>query len=133
MVDLSCLLQETKKMKSIVSVYKLPWNSSYSSDREEWYKDRESGISYLSELRGEAAAEEAFHLTNAPTEYLTESQQEMLKALDFKGPSLSVGDIVRVEQYPKQHSTPAEYYLCKSFGWEKYEKDVIPLIKHLSW
>lgn len=119
--------------KTTVTVYRLPWNLSYSSDRELWHRDRTPGISYTSELEGEAAAEEAFHLTNAPEDYLEEGQKALLKSLEFKGPSLSVGDIVRIEQYPKQHSTPAEYYLCKSFGWEKYDKDVISLIKHLSW
>lgn len=120
-------------MKSTVSLYRLPWNASNVKCREEWYAERALGLSYVSDLKGEAAAEEAFHLTNAPTECLTESQQEMLRILDFKGPSLSVGDIVRVEDYPKKHSTPAEYYLCKSFGWEKYKGDVINLLKCMSW
>jgi hypothetical protein len=120
-------------MKSTVTLYRRPWSSSSFEDREKWFVEREVGLAYVSDLEGEAAAEEMFHLTNAPSEMLTESQKEMLKLLHFKGPSMSVGDIVRVESYPKQHSTPAEYYLCKSFGWEKYEKNVIDLIKHLTW
>ena len=120
-------------MKSTVTLYRLPWNPSNIKNREEWFAERVLGLSYVSKLKGEAAAEEAFHLTNAPTECLTEAQQEMLGLLDFKGPSLSVGDVVRVEAYPKQHSTPAEYYLCKSYGWEKYQGDVINLIKCMSW
>ena len=120
-------------MKTTVALYRRLWNESNFNKREEWFVERELGLSYVSELEGEAAAEEAFHLTNAPVDYLTESQQELLSSLEFKGPSLSVGDIVRVEAYPKKHSTPADYYLCKSFGWEKYEGDIIELIKHLSW
>ena len=120
-------------MKSIVTVYKMHWTDQTFKKREEWFQDREQGIVYTSNLSGEKAAEEAFHLTNAPEECLTEAQIGLLKFLEFKGPSLSVGDVVRVEQYPKAHSTPSEYYLCKSFGWEKYEGDVIPLVKHLCW
>lgn len=116
-----------------MTVYRRPWHLGFSDDRENWYQDREVGLTYVSDLQGEAAAEEAFHLTNAPADYLSESQQEMLALLDYKGPSLSVGDVVRVEPYPKKHSTPADYYLCKSFGWEKYNNDVIRLIKHLTW
>lgn len=120
-------------MKSTVALYRRPWYASNLSKREEWFIERELGLTYVSNLKGEAAAEEAFHLTNAPTELLTEVQQEMLQLLGFKGPSLSVGDIVRVEEYPKIHSTPADYYLCKSFGWEKYEGDVIKLLRFISW
>jgi hypothetical protein len=120
-------------MKSTVTIYRRPWQLEILDNRENWYQDREDGLTYVSDLQGEAAAEEAFHLTNAPTDCLNENQQEMLSLLNYKGPSLSVGDVVRVEQYPKQHSTPADYYLCKSFGWEKYEGDVIQLIKHFSW
>jgi hypothetical protein len=120
-------------MKSTVTLYRRPWTEFNFDKRESWFVEREIGLSYVSELKGEEAAEEAFHLTNAPAEYLTEVQKEMLQILGYEGPSLSVGDIVRVEEYPKKHSTPADYYLCKSFGWEKYEGDVIELIKHLSW
>lgn len=121
-------------MKSVVTLYRRPWGTFVTLDeREKWFAKREIGFSYTSELDGEAAAEEMFHVTNAPIELLTEDQQNMLKLLHFNGPSLSVGDIVRVESYLKKHSTPSEYYLCKSFGWEKYGGDVIDLIKYMSW
>ena len=120
-------------MKSTVTIYKLPWGTSYHNDRENWHIDRQDGFTYVSDLDGKDAAEEAFHLTNAPTECLDEKQQYILQLADFKGPSLSVGDIVRVAPYIKPSSTSPEYYLCKSFGWEKYEGDVIELLKHLSW
>jgi hypothetical protein len=118
-------------MKSTITVYRIPWNASYSADREEWFKDRSFGLMYVTEQEGEKAAEEAFELTNAPQDYLSEQHQELLKALDFKGPSLSVGDIVRVEPIVRGSSLP-EYYLCKSFGWEKFEGDRIALLKHLA-
>lgn len=120
-------------MKSVVTVYKLPWNELHFDQREEWFQDREQGISYTSKLSGEKAAEEAFHLTNAPDDSLTESQKSLLKFLEFKGSSLSVGDVVRVEQYLGSRSVPAEYYMCKSFGWEKFDGNIIELLKHCSW
>jgi hypothetical protein len=121
-------------MKSnTVTLYRLPWTKNYLNERDDWFLEREIGFSYLSKLKGESAAEEAFHLTNAPTECLTEEQQDILNVQKFKGPSLSTGDIVRVEAYPAKSSNPAEYYLCKSIGWEKYKGSIIELIKHLSW
>ncbi len=120
-------------MKSRVTIYRLPWGLAYRDDRENWFQNRTQGLTFDSLQEGEKAAEEAFHLTNAPIECLEENQKELLETLQFKGPSLSVGDVVRVEPYLKQHSTPCEYYLCRSFGWEKFEGDVIQLIKHLEW
>ena len=117
--------------KSRITIYKLPWGNSFLEDRENWFQDREEGLSYDSQLSGEEAAEEAFHLTNAPEDYLEEDQKRLLQRLEFKGPSLSVGDVVRVDSYIKKHSTPASYYICKSFGWEKFSGDIIRLLKHL--
>ena len=117
--------------KSNIVVYRLPWDSLRSlHDRENWYVARESGFSYRSCFSGEKAAEECFHLTNAPDDYLEEEHKEILKEHQFQGPSLSVGDIVRVEPFVKGSKMP-EYYLCKSFGWEKYRGDVIQLLKYL--
>jgi hypothetical protein len=119
-------------MKSNITIYRLPWNVSFNLDnRENWLQYREPGISYDSNLEGTAAAEEAFELTNAPLEYLSESQQQLLKSLNFKGSSLSVGDIVRVDPLIPWGPKLPEYYLCKSFGWEKYEGDPIKLIGYI--
>ncbi len=121
-------------IKSTVTLYKLPWTPRYLDIREDWFVDRQEGIVYHTELEGEAAAEEAFHLTNAPAECLTEAQQHILIRNDFKGPSMSVGDVVKVESYPRDNKQVPTYYLCKSFGWEKFnKKNTIQLIKHLSW
>lgn len=116
--------------KSIVTIFRRPWDAGSYATREKWFQERTEALSYPSELEGEKAAEEAFHLTNAPEEYLEEAQKDLLKILDFKGPSLSVGDIVRVESVVRGSKKP-EYFLCKSIGWEKYEADPIQLLKHL--
>ena len=117
--------------KSNITVYRAPWNSTIRfEDRENWFVVREPGFFYKSALKGEEAAEEAFHLTNAPDECLEDDHKQILKEQNFKGPSLSVGDVVRVEPIVRGSKLP-EYYLCKSCGWEKYCGDVIQLLKHL--
>jgi len=118
-----------KVAKSFITIYQQPWDKRNWDSREEWLVEREEGISYKSYLTGEAAAEMAFHLTNAPKEMLDENQKILLEELDFKGRSLSVGDIVRVE--PIVRTSLPQYYLCKSMGWEKFEGDVISLLKYL--
>ena len=121
--------------KSFITIYRRPkannrlMNQQDWENRENWFVNREEGLTYKSSLGGEEAAEEAFHLTNAPEDCLEEDQKRLLERLEFKGPSLSVGDIVRVE--PIVRTSLPEYYLCKSFGWEKFEGDVISLLKHL--
>jgi len=120
-------------IKSSVTVFRLPCTKLTYETREEWFQDRQSGFSYQSKFEGEEAAEEAFELTNAPEDYLTEEQQQILEEQSFKGPSTSVGDIIKVE--PIVRGTKAklsEYYLCKSRGWEKFEGDIIKLLRHLS-
>jgi len=118
--------------KTNITVFRAPWNSIVEfKDRENWYVARDSGFSYKSKLNGEKAAEEAFHLTNAPDEYLKDEQKQILEEQHFKGPSLSVGDIVKVEPIVRGSKLP-EYFLCKSFGWEKFDGDVIQLLKHLT-
>ena len=118
-----------KVTKSLITVYQESWNNRNWFSREQWFVDREEKISYKSALTGKEAAEEVFHLTNAPEEMLDENQKNLLKKLNFKGPSLSVGDIVRVE--PIVRTSLPEYYLCKSVGWEKFEGDTITLLKYL--
>jgi hypothetical protein len=119
-----------KEKKYCVTIFRLPWGKTIDWERrEEWYLFREEGMSFKTHLAGEEAAEEAFHLTNAPEDCLEESQKEFLRFLNFKGPSLSVGDIVRVA--PVLRDTFSDYYICKSFGWEKYEGDYFKLLKHL--
>ena len=75
----------------------------------DWGLPRLYRATYTTPLAGEDAAEQAFHIFNAPREYLDGYELEILKA--SSGPSLSVGDIVVVVD-------DAEY-LCGSSGWEK--------------
>jgi hypothetical protein len=120
----------TKKFN--VTLFRLSWTTSHFEDREKWFIGRESGMSYYTDLGGEEAAEEAFHLTNAPESLLTDDQKEILSEQNFKGPSLSTGDIVRVESVVRlRNNAFPEYYLCKSYGWEKYNDDPIQLLRHL--
>ena len=120
-------------IKSAIAIYRLPWSKSHFDVREDWYIDRQEVFLYHSDLSGEEAAEEAFHLTNAPEEILTEDQKAILAQNEFKGPSLSVGDVVKITSYPRDPSKLPDYYLCQSYGWEKFCGNPIQLLKHLSW
>lgn len=99
--------------------------------RTEWFHNRNEVLNYKSNFIGEKAAEEAFELTNAPKEYLSEEAQKFQESLKYKGPSLSVGDIVRIEPTIRDGKNFPEYFMCKSFGWEKYTGDSIQLLRHL--
>jgi hypothetical protein len=84
--------------------------------QEDWNLARKEKISYLTHKSGFEAAEEAFHIFNAPQELLPIEQKMILEAYD--GPSLSVGDIVEV--YPEEGSSiPPKAYLCASIGWQE--------------
>lgn len=120
-------------IKSTVSIYRLPWTADSFKIREEWYVDRQEVFVYHSELEGEKAAEEAFHITNAPDECLNDNQKAILAMNDFKGSSLSVGDVVKVTTQPRNPNELPKYYLCKSFGWEEFTGDQIQLLRHFSW
>jgi hypothetical protein len=59
----------------------------------------------------ENIADEAFHFTNRPDR----ENNEMGEFRDYQGPSLSVGDVVRVWK-DENHWTD---FLCVSRGWER--------------
>lgn len=99
-------------LKSDVTIYKLLWDDNLFEDREKWFADRQEAFNYKSELEGEEACEEAFNATEAPP--------------------IAVGDVVRIETLVKGLKL-ADYYLCKSDGWEKFEGNIIQLLKHFSW
>lgn len=83
----------------------------------DWTLPRKHVYTYLTEAEGYEACEEAFHIFNAPTEMLEEWQQYISKA--YSGPSLSVGDIVEVND---------EEYLCCSLGWKtRTEEDSVAI------
>jgi len=81
---------------------------AFTSD---WNLPRKHTFTYFTHEDGEAAAEECYHITNAPSSYL-ESEFERHIAEQFRAAktmSLSVGDVVRVGDEVE--------YLCASEGW----------------
>lgn len=82
-----------------------------------WDLPRKATHVYLSDLDGVDAAKEAFHLTNCPFDYLSEVQQACV--LDYRGPALSVGDIVEVRPVVAGGEEQVERFLCSSHGWEQ--------------
>ena len=74
----------------------------------DWSLPRMHAYTYLTECKGSDAAEQAFHIFNAPESMLEEWQKYIARG--YKGPSLSVGDVVEVDGVE---------YLCCSVGWKK--------------
>jgi len=81
-----------------------------------WDLPRNHAYTYLTDCKGQEAAEEAFHIFNAPESMLEEWQQYVQRG--YSGPSLSVGDLVEVDGVD---------YLCCSVGWEKREVNCLPM------
>jgi hypothetical protein len=83
-----------------------------------WETKREQVLEMLLELpvgkHWEYLAEKMFHLTNAPEECLSDEDQEIMANANYRGPSVSVGDVVRVE-----YGLVLEEFLCLSYGWEQ--------------
>jgi len=79
-----------------------------------WDMPRNLAHSYKTHKNGEAAAEEAFHITNAPREFLSEEELAQVGAYEYKA-SLSVGDVVEVSSADASH---IEEFLCAGNGWE---------------
>jgi hypothetical protein len=80
---------------------------AFTSD---WNLPRKHAFTYFTDKDAEAAAEEAYHITNAPLEMLNEFEKHI--AEQFRAArtmSLSPGDVVRVGD--------AVEYLCCSIGW----------------
>ena len=80
---------------------------AFTSD---WDLPRKHTFSYFTDKDGEEAAQQCYHITNAPESILNEFEAH-IKEL-FRGTrtmSLSVGDVVRVGDRVE--------YLCASEGW----------------
>lgn len=77
----------------------------------DWDLPRKHIYTYLTDAEGSDAAEQAFHIFNAPESMLQEWQKYIQQG--YSGPSLSVGDIVEVN---------GEEYLCCSVGWKRREE-----------
>ena len=78
--------------------------------------DREFALWYYSDKTGEAAAEEAFHISNAPDEMLSQKEKDI--RLRWKGRSLSVGDVVVVINI-EDALVIRKHYLCCGSGWKQ--------------
>ena len=92
-----------------------------NEDREYRFTEQENAhrkfaLWYWTTRTGEEAAEEAFHISNAPDELLSEREKDI--KLRWKGRALSVGDAVLVR--PKPYGTYQDKsYLCCSSGWKE--------------
>ena len=80
---------------------------------------------YATELLGEAAAEEAFVITNAPSEFLSPDQLDKRNAYKLNSignifRSISVGDVVNVYN---AHIDSSDKYLCCRAGWKLMTND----------
>lgn len=73
----------------------------------DWTLPRNHVCTYVTEAQGSNAAEQAFHMFNAPEHMLDPWQVCIVQS--YTGPSLSVGDVVQVN---------AVEYLCCSAGWQ---------------
>jgi hypothetical protein len=93
-----------------------PFRRDYFSPT--WETKREPVLEMLLELpvgkHWEYLAEKMFHLTNAPEECLSEEDQEIMENVNYRGPCVSVGDVVRVE-----YGLVLEEFLCLPCGWEQ--------------
>lgn len=65
-------------------------------------------LSFVTDLEGLEACEKAFHITNAPEEYLKPDERALVA--NYRKRSLSSGDVVKVND---------DRYLCLSMGWHK--------------
>jgi len=80
---------------------------AFTSD---WDLPRRHAFTYYTDKDGEKAAEECYHITNAPESILNEFEKHIAEQFRAaKTMSLSVGDVVRVGDQVE--------YLCASEGW----------------
>lgn len=90
--------------------YKALGEKGLSLFEASWDMPRIHAFSFSTTKTGVDAAEQLFHLTNAPHEVLNEV--EIATLAGYRGPSMSVGDIAQVDGVE---------YLCDSIGWIKRE------------
>jgi hypothetical protein len=90
-------------------------------DENPWGFQRQRTATFLLEIKPaqtidwEDAAEEAFHISNAPESLLSEEQQAIEREVrPHLTHSLSTGDVVQVS-----HPHGTEFFLCRSVGWER--------------
>lgn len=81
---------------------------------ESWDLQRKPTLEYHTKTEPDKATEEAFSLLNMPPELLY--KEDLIKTKGFRGPSLSIGDVVQTEKEGK-----ILHFLCTNTGWEKKE------------
>ena len=79
---------------------------------DNWDLPRKFVLEYTSKEIEETAAEEAYHIFNAPEEMLDEDERCI--AQQYRGHSLSVSDVVQVDGLE---------YLCAGSGWRTRKDD----------
>jgi hypothetical protein len=80
---------------------------AFTSD---WNLPRKHTFTYFTDKDAEEAAQECYHITNAPYEILNDFEKHIADQFrTAKTMSLSVGDVVRVGDRVE--------YLCASEGW----------------
>ena len=87
-------------------------NAGQHAFTSDWDLPRKHTYTYFSSKDGEAAAEQAYHIFNAPDSMLNDYEKsiaEEARSKAFGMHSLSVGDVVRVGNEVE--------YLCASQGW----------------
>jgi hypothetical protein len=82
-------------------------------------------LNFLYKKSAEDCADLAFFITNAPEECLPEKQKRWARSLfrrhAYKGPSLSVGDIVRVTDCDTGYTKTLR---CEPSGWSHVRVDL---------
>jgi hypothetical protein len=116
-----------------VTLFQTTYTPFLRKEENPWGIQRQRTATFLLEIKPtqtswEDAAEEAFHITNAPESLLSEEQQAIEQAVrPHLTHSLSTGDVVQVT-----HPHGTEFYLCRSSGWEKARPDNLEaLFDHL--
>lgn len=103
-------------MPTKVTIFSQDFKKNPQGFIESWDLQRKPTLEYHTKTEPDKAAEEAFGLLNMPTELL--SKEDLIKTKGFRGPSLSIGDVVQTEKEGK-----ILLFLCTGNGWEKKEID----------
>jgi hypothetical protein len=109
-------LTKMNQVRVYIQDYTALKDSSRRFFEADWDLPRKHVYTYLTDAKGQEAAEEAFHIFNAPEDMLKEWQKFIAKG--YSGPSLSVGDLVEVD---------GKDYLCCSVGWKRREENCLPM------
>lgn len=112
LIDAAAAANYVSLMNKITLFVQQPDETRRDFFTKEWELPRKELLSFESKLSGVEAADLAFHLTNAPDGALT--KKELSLRGEFHGPSLSVGDVVRVVSPDGK----GQEFLCNSIGWE---------------